>query len=260
MIFQNQISPLSELQTLADSDRHSVLIEGPSGCGKSFLCNEYGKMLNVTDIVQIEPTVSSVRDAIDVVSNIESNVLIEISNLDRGVPGAAYTVLKVLEEPKPNLYIVVTCRNIQQVPDTIVSRSAVVSVGPPIMSDITSFAKMRNELKYSQYKNSELFSIARSYSDVDAILNMTIDQVNYYSEIPKMISSKDSVSGMMWALSHYKDDSESQLELVVRCTLNSVSDRYIKQACLSALDDIVQNKVAGHAVLSKLVFELKYGG
>ena len=124
MNFVSQNTPTLQLMDLANSRHHSILIEGPQGCGKTYLAKQYAAMLNVSDFEVVKCSVDTIRDAIDETCKIKNDVVICLENLDDGVLSASYTILKFLEEPLPNVYIVVTCRNLKKVPDTIISRSS----------------------------------------------------------------------------------------------------------------------------------------
>ena len=94
MILKCQSSALDELQNLADSDRHSVLIEGVAGSGKTYLAKQYAKFLSINDFVTVNATVNDIRKSIDTSYNLESKIVICIENLDTGVAGASHTLLK----------------------------------------------------------------------------------------------------------------------------------------------------------------------
>ena len=94
MNFICQKYSLNELQQLANKDRHSVLIEGSSGCGKTYLARQYAQMIDVYDFINVEPKVQDIRNTIDSCLQLGNKVVICIENLDKGVSGASYTLLK----------------------------------------------------------------------------------------------------------------------------------------------------------------------
>ena len=258
MIFTCQKLGLEELQKLADSNRHSVLIEGPSGCGKTYMAKQYANMLSVPDFVEVLPKVNDVRDAIDSCLQIENDVVLCIENLDKGVSGASYTILKSLEEPLPNMYIVITCTNINNVPDTIISRSTVVSTSPPVDSDIDLYARSVNPDKYFKLQNSDIWRCIRTFGDANIILNMSDEHLMYFSEIRKMCNFQDSVSNIVWKLGHFDDKEETPMELVIRYIMEIVNTAHVKKAGIECISDMMQRRIAKHAVLAKFVFECKY--
>ena len=94
---------------------------GPEGCGKSYLARQFAIKLGVDDFALVEPTVAGIREISDLCSEITTPIVICIENLDTGVVAASYTLLKFLEEPRKNVHVVVTARNIKHLPDTIPS-------------------------------------------------------------------------------------------------------------------------------------------
>lgn len=258
MVAKNQKSALAELTQFASSDIHSIIIEGSEGCGKTYLAKQYAKMLNVSDFISIQPKVSDIRQSVDSCIALKSQMVLCIENLDLGVASAAYTLLKFLEEPIPTAYIVVTCRNIMNVPDTIISRCATTTVTTPIVSDILSYAEQLNPDKYSSIKKSKLWNCARTFKDANTILNLTSEQQEYFKSLTSIISFSDSISNMMWNLGHYPDKSETPIDLVMRYIVSITKSEHIKRAAIECLSNLSTTKIAPHAILAKFLFESKY--
>ena len=258
MNFKCQEESMNMLADLAKHDKHSILIEGVMGSGKSYLAKQYAKMLGIVDFQSIDPTVQSIRDTINAFYTIGNKAVVCIENLDIGVAGASYSLLKFLEEPTTNAYIVVTCRNIKRIPDTIVSRSAVVSTSPPIESDLVDYAMDKDIAQYSVKKLLPIWRCARSFSDVDKILNMNEDQLKYFMNLEDKITFKDSISQMMWDFGHYPDNSEAPLELVLRYIMNICNNQHITNSAIQCLNDLNLGRIASHAVLARFCFDAKY--
>lgn len=258
MVAKNQKSALEELTQFADNKNHSIIIEGPEGCGKTYLAKQYAKMLNVLDFIMVQPKVSDIRQAVDSCIAIKSPMVLCIENLDIGVASAAYTLLKFLEEPIPTAYVVVTCRNILNVPDTIISRCAVTTVSTPIVSDILAYAEQINSDKYLSIKKSKLWGCARTFKDANTILNLTSEQQEYFKSLGSMLSFSDSVSSMMWNLGHYPDKSETPIDLVLRYIVSEAKSEHIKRSAIECISNLSTTKIASHAILAKFLFESKY--
>lgn len=259
----SQSEAILTLKKLASEDKHSILIEGAAGCGKTYLAHHYATLLNRNDIVvqSIAPTVNDIKTAVDSCLIIQTPVLLCIENLDTGVPAAAYALLKFLEEPTSHVYIIVTCRNIKHVPDTIISRSAVVNVSPPIAVDIENYAKLKDAYRYERCKDSTPWKCVSTFSDVDYVLKLTPEQVNYFeANIPALMSFKDSVSNMSWAICHFTDNTEIPAEFSIKLMLKLSSNSHVRSSCIDALKAISLSRVGLHAILCKLLFECKYGG
>ena len=258
MVAKNQKSALEELTQFAENNVHTIIIEGPEGCGKTYLAKQYAKMLDVSDFISIEPKVSDIRQAVDSSIETKSPMVLCVENLDLGVASAAYTLLKFLEEPIPTAYIVVTCRNIVNVPDTIISRCAVTTVTTPIVSDILSYAEQLNYDKYLATKRSKLWGCARTFKDANTILNLTSDQQEYFKSLTSMLSFSDSISNMMWKLGHYPDKSETPIDLVMRYIISITKSEHIKRIAIECISNLSTAKIATHATLAKFLFESKY--
>ena len=258
MNFICQKNALKELDMLRLTDRHSVLVEGPSGCGKTYLAMQYAKMLNISDFQVIAPKVDAIKSAIDNCLEFNESVVLCIENLDTGVPGASYALLKFLEEPLPNTYIVVTCRNLKRVPDTIVSRSAVVVTSPPVDSDLTTFAMNSKQEQFSKIKMSKLWKCVSTFQDVDTVLSMNSAQLTYFSNLSVLATFRDTVSNIVWNLGHYPDNSETPVELVIRYIMKCVNTPYMYKIGIECLNDLALKRVATHAVLAKFAFQAKY--
>ena len=182
-----------------------------------------------------------------------------IENLDQANPACSAVLLKSMEEPPRNVYFIITCFDSNGIPDTLISRSMTTVVNPPTQKDLDSYFKYRYTDKYNQIKNNRILSIAKGFSDIDYIANMTMDQINYFSEF----NSKDffigPVSGISWRLTHYEDKSEIPIEYVIRYIMNrNREDKHITTSCIDCLNDLNKKRIAKYLVISKLAFELKY--
>lgn len=255
---KSQQSALADLSKLAVSGKQSVMIEGPLGSGKSYLGQQYANMLSITDFIAVSPKVADIREALDNCLTVTNPVMILIENLDMGVPGAAYTILKSLEEPLPNVFIVITCRNMKRVPDTIISRSAVVSVSPPTDDDIDAYGKNKDTLKFNNVCSRLVWQCVRSFSDADIVLAMSPEEINYYESLSNVCKFTESVSNCVWTISHYESGKESNVELSIRSIMKLMNNPFITMCGIECLNDLNKGRVAPHAILSKFVFNAKY--
>ena len=258
MDFVCQRAAIEELKRLSVTDRHSILIEGAEGCGKTYSAMMYANMLEISDFQIVEPKVNEVKSAVDACLQLTNQVVLCIENIDLGVPAASYALLKFLEEPTSNVYIVVTCRNIKNVPDTIISRSAVVSISSPTQTDISSYAMNKDSMKFKLLSTTPLWKCVRAFKDADTVLNMTVDQLNYFDNLKEIKEFRDAVSNIVWRISHYDDNTETPVELVIRYIMNMIPTNHIQKVGVDCLNDLSLKRIASHAVLSKFAFEVKY--
>lgn len=258
MKFKNQISPMLELQMLADSDRHNIMIEGSIGSGKSYLAKQYANMLGISNFQSVDAKVSLVKEIMDMCIGIDSPIVVSIENLDIGVAAVSYALLKFIEEPTSNVYIVITCRNIKWVPDTIVSRSAVVTVPPMIESDILDYAYEVYSSKVDTVKNTIVWKCVNSISDVDSIMQMDSVKLNYFDGVVDILNSIEPVSSIVWKLQKYSDGSITPIDLVLKCIMQQSTSTEMWKIAHECLCTVIDSRVGAHAALAKMVLQYKY--
>lgn len=256
--FVCQQRAVDKLKQLAENDKHSLVVEGPSGCGKTYLARKYAKLVGFSDVVVVPPKVGEVKSAFESFLKVDNKVLLVIENLDSGVPACAYVLLKFMEEPSANLYVVVTCRSLSGIPETIISRSMTVSVAPPTNFDVNQYAHSTYPDKYESVKNTLLWKCVKSFVDVDEVCNMVTDRVNYFSQWNTLKPFSDSVSNVAWKLGHYEDGSETS-NLVVKYVMEANRNvPHVVNCCRTCLDTLEMKRIARYLTLTKLAFDLKY--
>lgn len=255
MIFSQQQSALEELQIAAKGDIHSLLLVGPEGCGKSVLAKEYGKLLNISDIVTVLPTVSDIRAAMETCMRLGSPIVLCIENLDVGVSASSATTLKFLEEPPSYVYIVVTCRNINKIPETIPSRCCTIGVGAPTSSDLLQYITSKSA---NIVLDNNLVKSLRSFSDIDNYLELTAVQRAYIESLNFQELCKRPVSDIVWKLGHFQDNSAIPIQLILSYLIYIAPTQTIQRAGISCASDISRGAIASHAALAKFAFTMKY--
>lgn len=259
LTFDCQRSAVNSLRTYAERNKHSIVVEGTQSCGKTYLAKQYARMLNIPDVVCVDAKVNDIKDAFAAFSRVSNNVVIVIENLDSGVPACSYVLLKFMEEPSSNLYIVVTCESMRNIPDTIVSRSMTVTVQPATQCDLQLYAENSYADKYSQLRRTKLWKCAKSFSDIDAICNLSSEQYEYVSKWSSLRMFSGSVSNISWKLGHYADSSEVKSNIIVKYVMEcNKENMHVVNSCRACLDALASRKIASYLVLSKLAFDLKY--
>ena len=250
----------SDLQVLAQNHRHSIIVAGISGSGKTHLAHRYARFLGISDFYIINPAVNDLRTFIEECQTKANNIVVCIENLDSGVVSASYTLLKLIEECPEHIYVVITCNNLQGIPETIHSRCAIVNILPPTRADLDAYAKSKDLTAFNYLSGYPIWRCIRTFSEVEEVLKYTPEHLQYFDKLPEVLRSNDSVSSISWKFTHFADKAEIPVALVVRYISQLVSDTYHQRACIDCLNDLADNKISKNAIISKLVFELKYIG
>ena len=253
----NQRLAIADLHKLAEQKKQAIILCGDHGVGKTYLAKEYSKMLNIPDFIVVEPKVNEVKSAIDSAIILENSIVLCIENLDLGVPAVSYALLKFLEEPKSNVFLVITCRNSVQIPDTIISRGILLNIPAMASSDIDSYAKTKDSPQIQMIREDKtLWRCIRNFNELDTLADLPDKNISYFKDLTGSISAKNSVSGIVWKLQKFPDNTPIPTEIMLRYLMYSNSSWQL--CCLSALNDLSLNRLSAHAIISKLVFELKY--
>ena len=258
MKLQNQALAIDKLKDCAERDIHSIAISGGVGYGKTFLASQYASFLGIKNFHIVEPKVADIRDLLNNTAEVSERMVVCIENLDTGVLASAYALLKFIEEPMPNIYIVVTYRNRESVPDTILSRCSIVSIGNPSKEDLLAYVKHRYPNDSLDIIRSDLYEMIASYSDIVKLATLSEEQKFYISNIYKSINFNYSVDKIVWGVTHFADNTQTPVTLVLLSLLRYTPNRHNRKLIIDSIDEISKGRIAQHAILSKLFLSLKY--
>lgn len=257
MIFKCQTESIEMLKLLAEHQQHGVLIVGDCGSGKTYLARKYADFLGIADFHIVNPVISELKTTVDACIESQTAVVLCIENLDSGVAQAAYPLLKFIEDCPSYIYVVVTCCNLSAIPDTIPSRCATVCVNPPTQGDLDQYARAKESSMYSTVHEHAIWQCVKGFHDVDTVLQLTNSQLQYISILPNTIKPNESVSNISWKLTHFEDNTETPIVLVIRHLLHVYTGNK-RRACLNCLNDFAENRMSKNAIVSKLIFDLNY--
>lgn len=257
MNLQFQQSAFHNLEEIADKDSHSILICGIRGSGKTYLASEFSKMKQISTFHFIQPRMKDIKEALNSSASLDDKQVICIEDLDDGIVSVSQALLKYLEEPLQNIYVIITCNNVSKLTNTIPSRAISVELQHPLFSDLVEFAKYINTNKYHQISNSLIFKTCKSLSDVKFVLNLSNDQISYYENYRKDSFLSGTADSLMWNMSHYDDNSQNDVIWSLRCILCSDCSKIVKQAALDSLLELENKRLSKTAVLGKFAIALK---
>ena len=255
----NQKQALSDFKRLAPSNIRSFIIAGPKGCGKTYLARVLSDMRKCEDFIYVDAKMQDVRD---VMYNTESDSTFSIciENLDTAASAVSQAILKYVESPKPNITVIITCRRIDLIPDTIRSRCAVVLVSPMGQKDISEYAALKYPDAYKRIsERPDIMSAVRSISDIAWLQKLTDRQLDYIRSLYGDLVSASPINTITWKLSKFPDGSEIDADFVIRYLMSASSNTNVQSVLRLCLDDM-DSRVPAHAALSNAVMTIKYGG
>lgn len=261
MDFKFQEAAIQQLQSLSATNVRSVLIEGCKGSGRRYLAKLYAELLSIPDCVIIEPTVSSISEIRSFCEyNPESPILVCIHDLETGVLGASYALLKFLEDSIGSAYLVITTSSVYNLLDTIVSRCMVVSLGSPSPSDIEAYLSTKDVVPSKQVKLSCFEHCISNFNDVEILVDLNETNLDYLKSCSNILYTKDTISTKLWNLMHFPDNSDIPISFMLKYLLKTCKSQRMRKHILNTIKDIESFNLPIHVILSKMLLECKYGG
>lgn len=256
MEFKNQIEAVHELRSLASSGKQSILIHGESGCGKTYLAQMYHRFVGTSQFIQIGNTMHDIRDFIMNAYDVNERTAVCIENVDVGSDGVSQAILKILEEPPKNIYIVITARNVKQIPVTILSRCSVVYVSHFRFDDLMRYAKANYGLRSESIKD-DLKSLCKNPNDVDFIMSLQPQDFEYLKSISSIINDKTPIATASWKLQSFPSGTKIPIQMLIRSLYNSVPDQ-LKKLVIQYESDI-NSGIPNHVIISAIALNIKIG-
>ena len=120
-----------------------------------------------------------------------------LQNKDVGVRGASYSILKFLEEPMSNVYIVVTCRNRYKVPETILSRSVLATVSMPTTGNLKAFLATLQLSTHNYILNSPIWESVKTFKDVIMLSKLSVEKLDYLTKLSQIVITNQPISDLV---------------------------------------------------------------
>ncbi len=161
MVFSNFIKINDDLLALHKIGRlhHAIIIDGKDGIGKSKFAQQFANqilqsaqqfhpnILLIANDKKKEITVHQIRQISDFVNKspaINNDKFVIIDSACQMNNFASNSLLKILEEPRPNNYLFLISHNIAKILPTIYSRCHVVKAKSPDIDQFTAIVKNHN--------------------------------------------------------------------------------------------------------------------
>lgn len=177
----------------------TLMLTGNDGVGLHTVARYLAAEIASTNTIDISPSLhdkqktaiinaDDISQLFDIVRDRRSQPLvIIIDDADNTAPGVFERILKIIEEPVANLHYIFTTHHVEQIPPTILSRSATITVLPPLASGCRELYDSQPAVKQSQLK----FLAERLPASLSRLLNSE-DQFNEqvsYMEMAKLFVS-----------------------------------------------------------------------
>lgn len=254
MYFQNQETALSELQRISKSICRSILIHGEKNCGKTYLARQYAQMIKAADFITVDSKMLDIKEMISNIYTITSDAVVCIENLDCGVDGVAQAMLKIFEEPPSNIRIIITARDIKNVPATILGRCTSVYVKQFVFDDILRYAKEKYGLK-AEHMKSDIETYCKSPSDVDFLMSLSDQDLEHLKSLPQLVDVKTPINTIIWKMQSFKDGVKIPIDYIIRSLYHGLNARMQKIVLQYEAD--IDSGVPNHVILSAMILNMK---
>ena len=213
--YQNDVVKVLENSLKNNRLSHAYIFEGEKGSGlkevaihlaKMLLCYDDYKACGVcencirvdngthTNVIIIEPIQNTIRkDQINSIiheghmtSLTDKNRIFIINNAEKMNRASANSLLKFLEEPTPNNYLILLCENSSMLLETIVSRTQIIRFKPINKEELAKEFRNEGIEKDMAYILSEIFC---SYDEAKTALKEG-NIINSYDLFKKIINAK----------------------------------------------------------------------
>lgn len=198
---------------------HSIMLIGEKGCGKHTLVQELSKHFNM-DFEDITTTLT-----LDKITNIYLNplpcfYLIDTTQINERQQNV---MLKFLEEPLNNAYIILLCENRHSLLGTILNRCVIFEFKPYTKEQLSTFVKDQDNKDY-------ILSICKTPGQVISINGRTLAKANSICDsiINKLSSKSMSLAGALTVVDfiNFKDEYDKP---DVNTFVNMLSDKLIEK-------------------------------
>lgn len=202
-----------------DTFPHSILLEGESGCGKHTLCRIIADKFNI-DLVNLNST--SDKDDFDEIQ-FRPYPCLYVIDLTSTLMKYQNSILKLLEEPPQNAFIICLCLSTKKVLPTILNRCIVWSFAKYTVETLSAFtygyADNEKEIALSIFDTPGkiLWGVDKKLAKISLLVSDIINRIGRAS-IPNVLSIADKI-----AFNNEKDKYE--LDVFIELLLHQLFER-----------------------------------
>lgn len=235
------------------------LVVGLSGSGKTTyvrnLCETHGyEFYSVTDL-----SVDSIKDL--TTHNIISERVYCIENIEGMSVQSQNTLLKVIEEGHSKMYFYLTTNNLVVLP-TIISRSNIIRIKPPTLTELRKYVSERLE-QHSSLNSTLFMDNCKTFGDVEQLLTYGLD-----GTLVQLVSLVDlvyrnitavSISNALVAADRVKaiENDTTVYIWFLKLLSSKVTTYKIKHLCNTHIQVLINNTLDRNRLMSKFFTELR---
>ena len=203
---------------------HTVMFVGEHGCGKHTLCNYLSekfdiKQHDITELISLE-----------MISEIESDaqVAFYVVNVSEISVKEQNILLKFLEEPPAQTFIILLVDNVSQIIPTVLNRCIVYEFEKYTAEQLSSFLSDEDKYDIIRYCRTPGDVIEFETSDVSAIQHTCDTMLSFLPEAPTASAMHTYTS----KLAFENEQNKLNVSLFLRCLLFTLHDKIISGASL----------------------------
>lgn len=150
------------IERYLDSPTQAMMLTGAVGVGLSTIARTLGRQLAGANVVYLTPTLHNAQktaiinaDDIEYITRIvrdkrSERLVIIMDDIDHTALGVFEHILKIVEEPAPNVNYLFTTHHIANIPQTILSRTQVIDICQPSVNACSSLLSGLDSVKSAQ--------------------------------------------------------------------------------------------------------------
>lgn len=230
MIGQKKI--LERLNELAETGNFPkfILFQGGRGWGKKQLAKEVAKILN-TDLVMFDNKVDDLRECIKLAYEQTSPILYVLTGGDTMSVAAKNSILKLIEEPPKNAYIIMLVKNEETIISTIKSRAYFLRMDSYSQEELKQYLATKDH-SFTEDEINKVLQVCCCPGDIEILL--LPESKELLELVDKLIENIDKVtlSNLLKLSKKFKlnDNSEGMdLELFLGCLQYTLYQHYLQK-------------------------------